>query len=196
MPIDKGAHSIEASAPGYRDWNGKVQVPQDGVQVATSVPPLDALPPEPTPPAPAPPSVAVSPPDLPARAPPAPDNSAGSPPAGESSQRTIGLAVGAVGVVGLGVSGVLALVAVGKKNDSEHDCPVSPNICNPQGVSQRNDALALGDATSWVFGISAGVLATGLVVWLTAPKSRSESAHAARVVLAPGVGGAVVAGTW
>ena len=191
IPIDQGSHAIDASAPGYKDWATRVDVSQDGAQVTTSVPPLDAIAAGSTAPASSP-SIAVAP--LPAPAPPTSlDHALGR----ESSQSTVGLVVGGLGVAGLGVSGALALIAVGKKNDSlAHHCPAAPNSCDAPGVSERNDALSLGDTASWVLGISAAVLATGIVTWLSAPRGSTESAHAARVMVVPGVGGAAVAGTW
>jgi hypothetical protein len=189
IPVDRGSHGIEAIAPGYKDWAIKVDVANDGAQVSTTVPALEATPAEPSSPPPPSSSTAIAPTSAVA---PAPPDHAG----GDKPQRTIGVVVGAVGVAGFGVSGVLALLAVGKKDDSMRFCP-APNSCYATGVQERNDALSLGDTAAWAFGIGAAALVTGVVVWLSAPSgATAQSTRAARVVVAPGVGGAVVAGTW
>jgi hypothetical protein len=188
IPIDKGTHSIEASAPGYKNWATRVDVSQDGTQMTTSIPPFEEVPAEPPGAFPLSSSSTASPP-----APPRPPVPPETPQPKASSQGAVGLVVAAVGIAGLGASGVLAWLANTKKNDSLGHC-ATPNSCSPLGVSERNDALALGDAATVVFAIGATALATGVVVWLGAPSPATR--RSARVVVAPRIGGAVVEGTW
>ncbi|MGA7120287.1 MAG: hypothetical protein WBY94_09330 [Polyangiaceae bacterium] len=190
IPIDQGSHSIEASAPGYKDWTARIEVSRDGAQLLASVPPLEQAPASPSP---------VQPSTLPAAT---IGSSAGfaqppsrldSGPARGNSQGTVGLVVAGVGVVTLGASGVLALLANGKKNDSFSNCETgNSNICTAQGVSDRNSALGLGDAATIAIAVGASALATGLVIWLTAPGN--GSGRSARLVVGPG--GGVAVGTW
>lgn len=188
IPVDRGPHVILASAPGYKEWAVRVDVSEDGAQIKTTVPPFEEAPAEPQT-KPSPP--AIGPPSPPPKSP-APGDTL---PVRPSVQGTVGLVVAGAGIAGLGASGILALLANGKKNDSFADCDkANTNMCNLQGVSDRNNALALGDAATVVFAVGASALVTGLVVWLSAPAARTV--RSARIVVAPRVGGAVVAGRW
>lgn len=197
IPIDAGSHTLEASAPGYKAWATKVDVTHDGAQVAVTVPPLEGLPVE----APGPAVTSASAPTNPVDSP----SSERPPPqlpeertSGASTQRTVGLVVGGAGLVGVGVSGVFALIANGKKQDSLGNCrPDHPNQCNANGVSLRNDARSAGDVAT-VAVVAGGVaLATGAVVWLMAPRDKTPTDRgAARVFVAPALNGVIVQGAW
>jgi hypothetical protein len=198
IPIDSGSHTIEASAPGYKPWSSSVDVPQDGAQVSIAVPALEAAPQEAAPPAPAPVQPAPAP---------APTAGADASSGTGGTQRMLGIVIGGVGVLGLGTSAVFAVLAKNKYNDSLQGCPTNPNVCSQTGVSQRNDALTFGNVASVAFGVGAAALAGGAVLWFTAPSgarpspsSSASSASGARVGIAPmvasGVGGAVLRGTW
>jgi hypothetical protein len=188
MPIDGGGHSIEASAPGYKEWATQVDVTQDGAQIVITVPPLEALPAEP--PSQVPASTITA--GASAALPPAQPEVASD----ASPRRTIGLVVGAAGVVGLAVSGVFALVANSKNKDSKTHCPQSPTLCDQTGVDLRGEALSAGDAATVALGIGAVALAGGAVLWLTAPSRTAAPTAGARVVVTPTLGGALVKGTW
>jgi tetratricopeptide (TPR) repeat protein len=196
IPIDSGTHTIDASAPGFKPWSQNVDVTQDGAQVNVTVPALEAAPPSATPvPAPTP---APAPAPTPAPAPP-PDTSRGS------GQRVAGLIVGGVGVLGLGASGLFAILAKNKYNDSLQNCPSNPNVCTQTGVNQRNDALTDGNVASIAFGVGAAALVGGVVLYLTAPSASSTASGAAsggvrNLQVSPlvglGTGGAVLGGAW
>jgi hypothetical protein len=189
IPLDTGAHTVEASAPGYKDWRAAVDVTRDGADVVIAVPPLEALPAEALAPA------AAN--ALPAPAPPPP-----APPAettsNRSAQRTIGLVVASAGVAGLALSGVFAVIANSKNTDSLNDCDkINKNSCNSMGVSTRNDALFAGDVATVSVGTGAGLLVVGAALWFSAPRrGLAGSDHAARVVVIPTLGGAILKGTW
>jgi hypothetical protein len=187
IPVDAGSHVVEASASAHKTWTAAVDVPRDGAQVSVTVPVLESLPVEAASPAAVPSTIAASVP--------APSTTPAESPASGSSQRTIGLVVAGAGVVGLGVSGVLALIANAKKQDSLSDghCSTATQ-CDATGVSLRNQAISTGDAATVAFAIGAAALATGAIVWLTVP--RAPAGNAARVAIAPVLGGAVVGGSW
>jgi hypothetical protein len=190
LPVDVGSHTVEAGAPAHKGWNMSVEVPRDGAQVTVTVPPLEPLPPEHASAAVPTSTVAPSPAASPTLAEPRPHG---------STQRVAGLVIAGAGVVGLGVSGILALVANGKKQDSlsGNHCPSSsPNQCDSTGVSLRNQALSLGDGATVAFAIGAVALVTGGVLWLSAPREGSSAPAVARVGLAPAAGGAVLVGSW
>jgi len=106
------------------------------------------------------------------------DSSAGG------TQRTIGLVVGGVGVVGLAVGGLFGLSAKAKKDDSLEHCPDDPNRCDEEGVSLREDALKAANAAT-IFMIGGGALvAGGVVLYLTAPSGSSSSGSVKHLRLA------------
>jgi hypothetical protein len=188
IPVDAGAHTVEASAPGYKAWTAKVDVPRDGAQSVLTVPPLEALSVEEKP---APPTAATAP------ATPAPVAPPPEPASNGRGQRTAGLVVAGAGVVGLGVSGVFALLAKGQYDDSLINCMESNHdVCTPQGVSQRDDARSMGNAATVAFGVGAAALVAGGVLWFTAPRGASHPSGAASFGLAPTPGGVVATGAW
>jgi hypothetical protein len=190
IPVDRGQHALEASARGFKGWATQVQVTQDGSQVAVTVPPLETLPVEPaslTPPtsSAAAPTVLVPPPQ---------DREAVTT---GNAQRAVGVVVGSSGLVGLGVSGVLAWIASSKNHDSLAECPTDPNVCTSGGVALRSDAIAAGNASTVAFGVGAAALVTGVVLWLTASHPQdAPTGHGSPLILTAGLGGAGVAGTW
>jgi hypothetical protein len=193
IPIDAGSHTIEATAPGYKRWVADVDVSPDGAKVTVTVPPLEPAPAEP------PPSAASGGTNAAAVPPPAPPPALDmETPRHGSTQRTIGLLVAGAGAIGLGVSGVLSLVANSKNKDSFQWCePTNPNSCSIRGFSERNDALAAGDGATVALGIGAAALVAGAVLWFTAPSDTpARPRNAARIVVVPTVGGAVVKGAW
>ena len=188
IPIDAGAHVVEGSAPGYEKWSSTVDVPRDGVRVTVAIPTLEPLPP---------PAVAVAPTGAPSVTPveatapvPKEARAAGQP------QRTVGAVVGGAGLVGLGASGVLALVANSKNQSSMNGC--SGSVCWTQSAYQaRGDARSAGDAATVVFLVGAAALATGVTLWLTAPRDvAGPPAALAWLAVTPAVGGATLQGAW
>ncbi len=191
IPVDKGSHTVEASAPGHKGWASAVAVGQDGAQAALSVPPLEPAPQEA--PSTASPPVPVAPLPVPAPAPPASTTTTEQGSGGAA--RTIGIVVTGLGVVGLGLGTVFGLEAKGKYNDSLDHCePGNPNLCDDSGISQRNSARAAGNVSPVAFGVGAAALVGGIVLWLTAPGGGHASAVS--LLVAPTPGGAVVRGAW
>jgi hypothetical protein len=111
-----------------------------------------------------------------------------------SSQKTIGLVVGGIGIVALGVCGVTGVLAIGKKNSAQDE--------SKQNAAQANKTVDEGRTIadiSTVTGIVGGVaLVTGVVLFLTAP-SGTPSTSSAKVRVSPLIGptsGAVVTGSF
>lgn len=103
-----------------------------------------------------------------------------------SSLRTIGYAVGGVGVAGLIVGGVFGGLAAGDKSKLTTDCP--SNVCATQ-ASQDELASAKSKALISTIGLAAGgaLAATGVVLILVSPsKKKDEAPKAARFI--PSVG--------
>jgi hypothetical protein len=183
-PIDPGEHSITASAPQKKTWQGKVNVPASGGStVSIKIPELEAGPIE---------------------TPPVGEPGADGPAPGRT-QRILGLVVGGVGIVGLGVGTYFGLQVKSKKDDSEGHC--NGNLCDQAGVDARNDARSLATISDIAFIAGGALVIGGVVIYLTAPSSSSRPqsagrvnhrAHApeGRVGIRPMFGGAALQGTF
>lgn len=181
IPVDPGTIHVEASAPGYKTWKKPVKVGDKADRVEVTVPPLEkaegaaSAAPKPKPaakPEPAPKPVA------PAPEPPPPADT-GTP---GSTQRALGLVTAGVGVVGIGVGAFFGVRAIQKNKDAKDLCP--DNQCTSQkGLTLTDNAKHAATISNIAFGAGAAVLATGVVLYLTAPSER----HAA-LRLQPSVG--------
>lgn len=183
LPIDTGAHAVEATAAGFKPFKTTVNITRDGENVEVTIPKLEAEP------------VAVAPPPAPRPAP-----SAGPPPwAGPapgpspspehdegSGQRTIGFVVGGVGVAGIAVGAVTGLMAMGKSSDAKATCPNDGRCASREAVDASEDARTFGLVSTIAF-IAGGVgLATGTALVFTAPSA--DEPRRSGVRLAPQAG--------
>jgi len=182
VPVDPGPYEVTATAPGYLPFSATVTVDGEHPREAVAVPALEPDPNAPVPsaePTPAPVTAAASAPSAP-------------PPPPGRGQRTLGLVLGGVGVVGLGFGTAFGLVAIDQNNQAL-DLGCEGNVCPPGNGASLSDS-ALGNATlSSVFFIAGGaLLATGAVVYLTAPRANREKASVDRVRLSGLPGGMAV----
>lgn len=180
LPVDAGDQTVEASAPGRKTWTATVRVEGEGVTVPIDVPVLEV---DNTPKPEAAPTPLKEPP------PPAADTGAQSS-GGGSTQRTIGLIVGGVGVVGIVVGTVFGLKAKSKNDQSKNECsPADPNRCSNQGVELRDQALnaaKIGTIGMIVGGVG---LVGGITLFLTAPSDKPATATGPALRVAGGVDG-------
>lgn len=196
--IDPGAHTIEARAPGKKTWSTSVSVAADGAQASVTVPPLDDG-------ESAPPPAATTATPTPVTAPTASTTAASttvetttttteSPPVDAnlgSGQRTAGLVVAGVGVVGLAVGSVFGLRARSKNADANPHCrPDDPTLCNPDGVALGNQAHDAATLSTIAFVVGGAALVGGVVLYFTAPKSSSSSSGALGIGVAVAPNGA------
>jgi serine/threonine-protein kinase len=178
VPVDPGTYTITASAPGKKTWTGKVQIPDGPGAQAFAIPALEDAPAEAPPPPPPPPPKVTEPAPPPAEPP---------PPSGLGTQRVAGIAVGAVGVLALGVGAGLGGAAIASNNSAKSACPTVQ--CGDQnGVDASHRAGTFADASTGLF-VAGGVLAvTGLVVILTAPSKAKAPEKKAWIAPAVGAG--------
>jgi hypothetical protein len=125
-------------------------------------------------------------------------------PRSSSTMRTVGLAIGATGIVALGVGAVSGFVALGAKGDLNDACPAYPRC-----PAERRDELVDVDDRARTFGtvstitlvVGGALTALGAVLFLTSPSPSSSSAvgssappaaPAPRFFAGPGFAG----GTW
>ena len=162
MPIDLGTSKIEARAPGHLDWVGTVTAKTEKQRVVVTIT-LDKD------------STGTGQPVLP----PAP------PPPREESPRSMRKTLGLAGIIGGGAAlaggFTFALLARSKWHDAKSVC--GGTICDTQADLDRGNALADSARTrgtiATVLAIGGGALvAGGIVLWMTAPKSERSVAIA------------------
>jgi hypothetical protein len=133
-------------------------------------PPPPAPPPEP----PSPPPARVLPPPPPPVLVPVPpvvvDRRADLHPAASRGRRVAGLVFGGAGAVGLGLAAGFGIDAVSKANASSPYCTAS-NQCEQTGLDLRGAAVRSQTAGLVSAGIGAALVATGVVLFVTAPSA-------------------------
>jgi hypothetical protein len=104
------------------------------------------------------------------------------------TQRVVGLVAGAVGVAGLAAGGVFGVLASSSWKTAQRECPDHTG-CSSQAMTDRSHAVT--DATVATVGFIAGgvLLASGLTLYLSAPRGDSP-----RVGLEARPGGLAVSG--
>jgi hypothetical protein len=187
IPIDAGAHTYVATAPGHQPWTLTVTVAKAAeggrpVVVDVTVPALERSPE-------AAPALTIpeksEAPDPGPKAPPPPTST-------WHPQRTAALVAGGIGVVGLGIGAIFAVTAKSTYTTSLDSCPRDKNLCTPNGVSQRDDAIRQATFSTAFVGVGLAGATLGTVLWLTAPKAASTVA----VQVAPAPGGLQLRGAW
>jgi hypothetical protein len=195
VPVDPGDHVVVVSSPGHRTRSFQAHVGPEHQTVTVQVDRIDEGPTE------APTTTvqgatasaaiapAATPPNTLATTPPAPPNASGG---GGAARRWIGVGVGALGVVGVGVGSALGLAAASKRDQSNGGpCDVTDR-CSGAGLSLRQDALRDATGATIAFIVGGVALATGAVLYFTAP----AGVAALGIVVAPapmaGGGGAIV----
>jgi len=178
VPVDPGSYEVVAAAPGYLPFSTTVTVDPTKANETVMIPVLEADPnavPEATPAA-APAAATAATPEEP----PAPPG---------RTQRTVGLVLGGVGLVGFGVGTAFGLVAIDKNNQAL-DLGCEGTSC-PPGDGEALSASAFDSATlSTVFFVAGGaLLATGAVLYFTAPRAHKEKVGVKRLRLAGVPGG-------
>ncbi len=160
LPVDPGHHEIVATAPHRERFAQSVDV-REGDRIVVRVAPL--------------PEEASRPAD---------NATTGDTPS--SPLRTVGIAVGGVGIVGLGLGTVFGLRAIAKHGDVDNACPsgVCPDEATRTRAREDNDA-AKSSATLSTVAFTAGAvcLAAGVTLYLVAPRgTKRDGAGAWRLV--------------
>jgi hypothetical protein len=159
IPVDPGPHDVRAEAGGYATWANTVSVVDPGKTVTIDVPELQQIPQSAAPPAQAPS--------------PASQTTATAPPGATSDapywtgRRVATATITGVGLLGMGVGGILGLVAKAKENTAE----------SSTGSTRHDDSVSAVNTanTATVFvGVGAAVAVGGLVFWLTAPSAQVQ----------------------
>lgn len=183
LPVDPGSVTISASAPGKKPWSTEVKVHEGPGADTVSVPALEDAP------VAAPPPTSTGTPV----APPPP------PPKGLGTQRIAGIAVGATGLVALGLAATFGGLAMSANSSANEKCPDTK--CSDQdGVDAAARAGTFADVSTGLFIAGGAVAATGLIVFLTAPSSKPAAPSKERAWITPvfgsGFAGISAGRTW
>jgi hypothetical protein len=192
IPIDPGPHEVKASAPGKKPWTTKVDVESGGVTTTLDIPTLlDDKPIEPSP------LASGSPSALP---PPGPVRGPATTPSTGNAQRAIGLVLGGLGVAGIVTGTVFALRSSSQKDEAKTHClPSDPGQCYPEGVDLNDKAKSSATTANISFLVGGLALASGVIVFLAAPRSKHQDAPptvSLSAAMGPGSGGVTLQGAW
>jgi hypothetical protein len=171
IPVDPGEHVIAAAAPGKRAWSTTVAV-GEASRVSVAVP---ILPDDTQAPAAVAGAGAATQTQRPA------DDRRGD--GGRSSLRIAAIAVGAVGVIGVGFGIGFGVDAMSKWSDAKAHCSPYP-YCGAEGQKLGDRAKTSATISTIAFAVGAAGLAGGLVLWINAPSKHSETQAA--VAFGPG----------
>ena len=177
VPVDPGAHTIIVTAAGKKPWQTTVRALEGG-SVEIHVSPLQ--------------DDAGKPAGAPATGP-----VAGDAPSPGRAPRIAGIAVGAAGVVGIAVGAALGFVAKSKWDGALAGCQGGDKTrCTPAAIGDGSGAAGLATGSTVSFIAGGALVATGLIVFLTAPSSKAPPSTGVRFVpiVGPGVASGVLEG--
>ncbi|HSY21282.1 MAG TPA: hypothetical protein VK841_04165 [Polyangiaceae bacterium] len=170
LPKDGGSHDVEATAPGKKAWKKHVDLDANGQTVTVDVPSLeDDAPPK---------KVAVAGGAKGSNGEGAADGSNPAPegataadkdPHPGQSQRTIGIAVGIAGIAGIATGIVAGIVASSDANSLKAACGSGPT-CDSSNQGTHDSAVTWATVSDVTFIVGGAALATGAVIYLTAPR--------------------------
>jgi hypothetical protein len=169
VPMNPGKHEIVASAPSKMPSHTTVELAPRKATITTMVDPLET-PAEPLPPAPVIEIQALAP--VP------------------QTRKWAGLVLGGTGIVGIGVGAVLGTIAISKLHESNEGPCNASDQCTTPGMGLRSQAEGFGNASTIAFVVGGVALASGAVLYLTAPKEgkRSEGLRV-RPLVSPSLAG-------
>jgi serine/threonine-protein kinase len=178
FPVDSGEHTIEAGAPDHKSWTGKVVVKINGGTTKVEIPALalgasNAVP-------------GTMAPEVPFW----------------STQRTLGLGAGVVGLAGVVVGSIYGVKAGNKNAESLPHCqPTNSNLCDAQGVAFGEDAIVAGNTSTVAFLVGGAALLGGTILFFTARSGPVKSAitwqhFEVQPMVGPSFGGISLHTTW
>jgi len=176
VPVDPGELKVVASAPDHQSFEMTITIQKGPSETLISVPVLPLLPEgerqEKT--------------ETETKK----DDSAGSDPTHDSgpkagsTQRIIGVALGALGVVSLGAGTAFGILAINKDKKADNVC--GENTCDPgsDGYDLSSNATTFGHVSTATIAAGAALVVGGAVLYFTAPKQKNTA-----VLLQPTLGG-------
>lgn len=159
-PVDPGPHVIRVTARDREAFEKTVEVGPNGAKEKIVVPTLAV--------ARAPEATAAPPP--PAGPPPA-DPRGAAPPRDDGSRTTapawrtpVTLALGGVGLAGIGVGSFFGLRAMSTLDESDAHCDARG--CDQQGVDLANDSRSQANVSTVAFAVGGVAIASAVLLWL------------------------------
>jgi serine/threonine-protein kinase len=183
VPVDPGAITIEASAPGRKTWTTTVRVESKPGETRVDVPLLATA-------------------SIPSVAPTVDAGVAPPPESAWSGQKTAAVVVGGAGLIGVVLGSVFGVQAISRNSSSKDHClPDAPNLCDAMGVDLRQQTKTAMTVSTVAFAMGGAALVGGVVLFLTAPsKDKGTRAKTARIEVSPVMvgsgGGVVLQGSW
>lgn len=166
-PIDPGTHAIVVSAKQKKRGTQTIDIRETGVTKSVKLEPLEDDAP-----------VVAAPPPAPEAPPPPPP----APPS--SGQRTAGLVVGGVGLVGLGLGVGFGLRTLSLKSDRDQRC--NATTCDAEGLRLHDRAKTSATISTAGILVGAAALVGGVVLYLTAkPNKAAKPSGEARIYVTP-----------
>jgi hypothetical protein len=171
LPVDPGEHTVVVSAPGYKSRTLRQTVPTGPASVKLALKALEPAPAQLATPAAGPKGDKSDEPSTPGH-----------------TQRVLAYSLGGLGLVSLASSGFLGLKARDLNQQSLERCLANePNACDQQGASLRGQAQNYGNAATAAAIAGGALVATGVVLLLTAPSAK-HAVHAGGWVSPAGSG--------
>lgn len=195
VPVDPGTIVVKATAKGREEFSESVTLGAKERKTVT----LTGLAPKPDA------EIESQPPPPGGVTPPPPATNTGAPATSAAISdasredesgggRVLPIALGAAGVVSLGIGTFFGFKAIGKNSDAEKTCS-GATCSNQAGVDFTEQAKDAALISNIAFGAGAVLLAAGVVLYVTAP-SDERRAVALSPVIAPGGGGVSVSGAF
>lgn len=98
-----------------------------------------------------------------------------------SSQSTIGLAIGGLGLAAIASGLVVGGLTIHQKNLVDSHCDAS-NACDQTGLDAKSEGRTLSTVSTIAVGAGVVALAAGIVLFVTSPKSASSTTAAMEVL--------------
>lgn len=172
IPVDPGRHSVEATAKGKKPFTKDFEVTEKSRSPSVEIPVLEDEP------------RAEVRDD---RTDPKKDKKTSTPDESKKwpAQKTLGLVIAGVGVVGLGVGGIFGLRTRSQWSEAVEHC--TGNECDQDGFDLANSARTSGNISTVAVIAGGAFLVGGGILFFTAPKTpKSTAASTLRVGLGPG----------
>lgn len=94
-----------------------------------------------------------------------------------NSQQKWAYVAGGVGVASVAFGAVTGIITVNKKSTANANCSDRHRVCNQAGVDANESGKTYGTLSAVGLGLGVVGLATGAILWLTAPPVHAKAAH-------------------
>jgi hypothetical protein len=154
IPVDPGTHTVEVTAPGKTPWSTSVEVSGNADSQSVEIPPLvDGS------------ETSAS---LAGGEAGMPIDSGDEATSGMSTQKTLALVAGGVGLAGVVVGTIFGLKASSSWSSAKDQCASYPYDCGPEGKELEDDARSQATWSTIGFIVGGVGLAGGAALWFTA----------------------------